>query len=62
MPIFTVPVNWQMAGEYSVEAETLEEAIEKVFDAEPPYECLPKGGEYVDDSMTVNHDCLKELN
>ncbi len=62
MATFIIPVTYQMAGEYHVEADTLEQAKEKVLDADPPYDALPKNAEYVDDSMEVNEEVLAELN
>jgi hypothetical protein len=58
---FQVPVTWMMSGTYEVEAKTLAEANDRVLDCESPYDALPKG-EYVDESMAVDHDRSKELN
>lgn len=62
MKTFTIPVTYQMGGEYKVEADTLQDAIDLVNNAEPPYESLPEGAEYVDDSMEIDRDVLKEQN
>jgi hypothetical protein len=61
MPRFEIPVTWSVSGTYHVEADALEEAKEKVLDAEEPYDKLPKG-EYIDDSMRIDEDALKEMN
>ena len=62
MPKFDVAVTWSCAGTYrGVEAATLEEAIEKVLDADVPYENLPNG-EYIDESILIDHDRTQELN
>lgn len=58
---FVIACDWQMAGEFTVEANSLEEAIEKVNASEPPYDGLPEDGEYVDDSFNVNTDCCRVL-
>jgi hypothetical protein len=58
---FKVAVMWVMSGIYTVEADTLEKAQEKVLDAEPPYAKLPRGG-YVDESMRIDHVSTDELN
>lgn len=54
---YIIPVTWHMSGQYEIEAESLEGAINKAFDLE-----LPWDGDYIDDSFEINYDCLKELN
>ena len=51
-----------MGGLYKVEAETLAEAKEKVLNCEPPFDQLPKGAEYQDDSMMIAEDALQQFN
>ena len=53
MAKFRVAVEWSMYGEVEVDADTLQEAIEKVEDdLDMP---LPEG-EYIDDSFVVNSE------
>ena len=56
MPIFRMPVTWEVCGEIKVDALNLEEAI-KFYE----YENLPTG-EYIDGSLVLDHDVLEELN
>ena len=58
---FTVPVTWYMSGTYEVTANNLDEAIEKVLGGADLCSKLPKG-DYIDDSMEVNMDLVRELN
>lgn len=62
MKTFTIPVTYMTSGLYRVEAETIAEAKEKVLSAEKPYDCLPKGADYMDDSMKIDEDMLREMN
>lgn len=41
-----------MGGFYTVQAETLEDAAEKIYDADAPFDKLPEG-EYIDDTFKV---------
>ncbi len=52
MPKFRVFCIWHVAHTFEVDADTLEEAKEKLLNAEPPYDILPKG-DFVDDSFEV---------
>lgn len=62
MPKFTIAVTWMLSGEYTnVEANSLEEAKEKVMVGQEEFSEYPYG-EYVDDSMLVNDDCCHEEN
>lgn len=61
MKKFKIAVTWFTSGTYTVEADTLEEAKEKVLNAEPPYDALPKGT-YMDDTMLVDDGATEELN
>jgi len=59
MKTFKVSVEWALCGIVKVEAETIEEAIEKIEnDPDVP---LPDGN-YLDGSFMVHHECTKELN
>ena len=51
-------------GHYSVEADTLDQAIDKVETAEKPYDGLPKvdDSEYLDDSFTIDKEATKKAN
>lgn len=53
---FIIPVVWEMWGKYVIEAETLEEAMEKALDSELP---LPEESYYVDDSIQVDMESLE---
>lgn len=61
MPKFRIPVTWMVNGHYEVEADTIQQACNKVESSEEPYDDLPIG-EYVDESMNVDTDSLKEQN
>jgi hypothetical protein len=60
MPKYTIPVTWVMSGHYIVEAESREEAQDKVLESEEPYSALPEG-EYMDDSLRIDLDLCREL-
>lgn len=56
---FKIPVYWEMCSIIHVEAESLEEAIEKAQAKEEsadPYD-LPTDGEYVDGTFEIESDC-----
>jgi hypothetical protein len=57
MQQFIIPLTWEMYGKIRVDAETLEDAIEYVLGPECP---LPEGG-YVDESVQVDYDLMKEM-
>lgn len=57
---FKVPVEWTMIGEYEVDAESLQEAIEKVNAGEHPFDELPDG-DYLDDSLVVNKELAVDM-
>lgn len=48
-----LPVNWEVSGFVELEADNIEEAIEK-FDAECDFIPLPDDGEYVDGSFNLS--------
>lgn len=54
---YKIPVSWMQLATMEVEAESLEEAIEKADQME-----LPEDGEYLDGSFEVNYGCIEELN
>ena len=56
-----IPVTFEMEGEYKVEAETLEEAIEIAESGDYPCDSLPEG-DYIDDSFRINMEIIKEVN
>jgi len=60
MKKFKICCQWTECGEYIVEANSLEEAIDKSYAAEDECSSLPKGY-YVDESFRVNLDCCEEL-
>jgi len=60
--LFTIPVTWMLYGKYEVMATSLEEAVDIVNIGVEPYDLLPEEGEYVDDSLEVYTDTLKEFN
>ncbi len=53
---FRIPLVWQEYGHVSVEAETLDEAIEYALGPECP---LPEGS-YIDESVEVDYDALEK--
>lgn len=56
MPIFRIPLVWEMYGHADVDAETLEDAIEYALGPNCP---LPEGA-YVDDSIQVDDLVLNQ--
>jgi hypothetical protein len=58
MKTYRVPVSWMMCGSVYMEADSLDEAIEKVIEEDGP---LPEGF-YLDDSFQVDTDLAEELN
>lgn len=56
MPIFRIPLVWEMYGHADVDAETLEDAIEYALGPNCP---LPEGT-YVDDSIQVDDLVLNQ--
>jgi hypothetical protein len=57
MAKFMVACQWVMTSEVEVEADSLNHAIEKLYDSNG----LPKGY-YLDDSFNVNKEDTKHLN
>jgi hypothetical protein len=58
---FIIPVTWSVFGKYKVEATSLKEAIRLVKNSTPPYDALPEGI-YINESLVVDMDLVKELN
>lgn len=55
MKKWNVICYWEMAATVEVEAETPEEAAEKVYNSDRP---LPDEGQYCDGSWDVSWDCV----
>lgn len=51
MKKFKIPVIWEMAGTVEIEAETLEDAINKFDNGAGDFCGLPSDGECIDDSF-----------
>ena len=51
MKTYKIPVVWQMIGHVEVQAESLDDAVEKVLDTSVP---LPEDGEYIEGSFEVD--------
>ncbi len=61
MATYKIAVTWHMSGTYTLDAPSLEKAMEIVNAADPPCQELPKG-RYIDDSMEIDMDQTNELN
>lgn len=55
-----VAVTWEMCGYVDIEADTMEEAMEK-FNRESDYIKLPTNAEYVDGSFQLSSDDVEEM-
>lgn len=55
-----VAVTWEMCGYVDIDADTMEEAMEK-FNNESDYIKLPTNGEYVDGSFQLSSDDVEEM-
>lgn len=55
-----VAVTWEMCGYVDIDADTMEEAMEK-FNNESDYIKLPTNGEYVDGSFQLTSDDVEEM-
>lgn len=51
MKTYKIPVVWQMMGTVEVQAESLDDAVDKVLDTDVP---LPEDGEYIEASFEVD--------
>lgn len=56
MPVFKVPVTWQMTGEMLIDAPTLAEALKKATTTS----ASDIGGDYLGDSLRFNWVFLEE--
>lgn len=54
---YKVMVEWKECGEFEVEADSHEDAINKVMDDDVTYSIGNANGEYVDDTFSVL-DCV----
>ena len=55
-----VAVTWEMCGYVDIDAETMEEAMEK-FNENSDYIKLPTNGEYVDGSFQLSSEDVEEM-
>ena len=55
-----VAVTWEMCGYVDIDAETMEEAMEK-FNEDSEFIALPTNGEYVDGSFQLSSDNVEEM-
>ena len=55
-----VAVTWEMCGYVDIDADTMEEAMEK-FNNESDYIKLPTNGEYVDGSFELSSADVDEM-
>lgn len=55
-----VAVTWQMCGFVEIEADTMEDAMDK-FNEESDHIKLPTDGEYVDGSFELSSDDVDEM-
>jgi len=58
MKTFTIPVSYMMYGTYEIEADSFEEAKEKILDSNTP---LPDNASYLEDSLEVDEDVYHEI-
>jgi secreted Zn-dependent insulinase-like peptidase len=55
---YKVGCVWTMYGSVEVEADTIEEAMEKAHD---PYLPLPENGVYLEDSFDVDYETTERI-
>ena len=55
-----VAVTWEMCGYVDIDAETMEEAMEK-FNENSDHIKLPTNGEYVDGSFQLSSEDVEEM-
>lgn len=58
---FRIRCTWRSVGDFEVEADSLDEAIETVENGEGKYEGLPADQEYIDDSFEIDRDDCAEI-
>lgn len=56
-----IAVNWEVCGFIEVEADNLEEAMNKVRENPDNYPLPYDGGEYVDGSFCLSTDDVEEM-
>ncbi len=63
MPTFKIACSWEVCGEFEVEAETLEQALEwsNVVKLEDETS-LPIDSEYIDSSFRIDKEMSKTIN
>lgn len=61
MPRFLVPCEWTVTHTFNIEADSLDQAIEKAHNGEGGTTPLPLG-QYMDDTFEVNNREAEELN
>ena len=60
MKEWTIPVCWEMCGTVTVQANTLDEAMEIARDDDGNLP-LPADANYIDDSWNLSHDDAEEI-
>lgn len=61
MEKFKIPITWEVCGEVEIEAETLDEAVERV-DFDPDEVVVPEEWEIVEGSVNTNFEMVEILN
>ena len=61
MAKFVVVCRWEEIGEFEVEADSLEQAIEKVYEDDEKYCVGNADGEYIDDSFKIHKGECSEI-
>jgi hypothetical protein len=60
MKTYKIQVSYQMSGIMEIEAESLDEAKEMVFDSDQP---LPKDASYIDGSLELDdYEIIEDMN
>mgnify|MGYP000668045618 CR=1 FL=1 len=57
MKKYKIPISWEIGSELEIEANSIEEALEKAQNEE-----LPSNGEYIDGSYEIWDDVAREIN
>ena len=60
MKEWTIPVCWEMCGTVTIQANTLDEAMEIARDDDGNLP-LPADANYIDDSWNLSHDDAEEI-
>ena len=60
LPVWRIPVTWEMCGIVKIYAATIEKAMEIAKDEEGVIP-LPDNGNYVDGSWHLSYDSAEEL-